>query len=118
VGVRLAGVGATAAAVALVVVSSAAVAQIVPPSDQPGRARERFETPVVPLARPGGPIITQPGVEAPPGAAETSLVLRNIVIVGATVYTTAQLRELSAHLIGEPATLHTVYTPPGRTTAK
>ena len=82
-----------AAALAMVSVSFAAVAQvvppgaqIVPPSDQPGRERERFERPPVPLAQPGGPAISVPGIEAPPGAAETKLVIRQIRIVGATVY--------------------------------
>lgn len=113
-----AGVRAIVAAVALVVVSSAAVAQIVPPSEQPGRARERFETPAVPLAQPGGPAITLPGVEAPPGAAETSLVLRKIVIVGATVYSPEQFRELYADLIGQRVTLKDVYDVAQRITAK
>ena len=74
----LACVRAIAAALAMVSVSFAAVAQvvppgaqIVPPSDQPGRERERFERPPVPLAQPGGPAISVPGIEAPPGAAET-----------------------------------------------
>ena len=70
----LAGMRAIAAAVAMVSASCAAVAQtvppaaqIVPPSDQPGRERERFERPPVPLAQPGGPAIAVPGIEAPPG---------------------------------------------------
>ena len=94
-----AGVRAIATALAMVSVSFAAVAQgvppgaqIVPPSDQPGRERERFERPPVPLAQPGGPAIAVPGIEAPPGAAETMLVVRQIRIEGATVYTSAQLR--------------------------
>ena len=69
-----AGVRAIAAALAMVSVSFAAVAQvvppgaqIVPPSDQPGRERERFERPPVPLAQPGGPAISVPSIEAPPG---------------------------------------------------
>ena len=113
-----AGVRAIAAAVALVIVSSTAVAQIVPPSEQPGRARERFETPAVPLARPRGPIITSPSVEAPPGAAETVLVIRQIRIVGATVYSPEQLAELYAGLIGERVTLKDVYDLAARITAK
>ena len=91
-------VRSVAAALAMVSVSFAAVAQVVPPgaqvvppSDQPGRERERFERPPVPLAQPGGPAISVPGIEAPPGAAETKLVIRQIRIVGATIYTTAQL---------------------------
>ena len=64
-------VRSVAAALAMVSVSFAAVAQvvppgaqIVPPSDQPGRERERFERPPVPLAQPGGPAISVPGIEA------------------------------------------------------
>src|SRR6266436_3340875 len=114
-----------AAAWAMVSVSFAAVAQvvppgaqIVPPSDQPGRERERFERPPVPLAQPGGPAISVPGIEAPPGAAETKLVIRQIRIVGATVYTAAQLAELYADLIGKRVTLQAVYDLAQRITAK
>jgi hemolysin activation/secretion protein len=121
----LAGVRAIAAALALVSVSFAAVAQvvppgaqIVPPSDQPGRERERFERPPVPLAQPGGPTIAVPGIEAPPGAGETMLVIRRIEIVGSTIYSAAQLRELYADLIGRKVTLQEVYELAGRITAK
>jgi hemolysin activation/secretion protein len=114
-----------AATLAMVSVSFAAVAQVVPPgaqvvppSDQPGRERERFERPPVPLAQPGGPAISVPGIEAPPGAAETKLVIRQIRIVGATVYTPAQLAELYADLIGKKVTLQAVYDLAQRITAK
>ena len=120
-----AGMRAVAAAVAVVSVSCAAVAQtvppasqLVPPSDQPGRERERFERPPVPLAQPGGAAITVPGIEAPPGAAQTTLVIRQILIVGATIYTSEQLRELYADLIGQKVTLQQVYDLAGRITAK
>src|SRR5258707_5361190 len=99
-----AGVRAIAAALAMVSVSFAAVAQgvppgaqIVPPSDQPGRERERFERPPVPLAQPGGPTIAVPGIEAPAGAAQAMLVVRQVRIQGATVFTIAQLAELYAY---------------------
>src|SRR5882724_479978 len=118
-------VRAVAAALAMSSVSFAAVAQvvppgaqIVPPSDQPGRERERFERPPVPLAQPGGPAISMPGIEAPPGAAETKLVIRQIRIVGATVYTAAQLAELYADLVGKTVTLKAVYDLAQRITAK
>jgi hemolysin activation/secretion protein len=118
-------VRSVAAALAMVSVSFAAVAQvvppgaqIVPPSDQPGRERERFERPPVPLAQPGGPAISVPGIEAPPGAAETKLVIRQIRIVGATVYTAAQLAELYADLVGKTVTLKAVYDLAQRITAK
>jgi hemolysin activation/secretion protein len=121
----LAGVRVIAAALALVSVSFAAIAQaippgaqIVPPSDQPGRERERFEPPAVPLAQPGGPAITVPGIEAPPGAAQTFLVIRQIQITGATVFTAAQFAELYADLIGHRVSLQQVYDLAGRITAK
>src|SRR5947207_16002502 len=92
-----------AAALAMVSVSYAAVAQvvppgaqIVPPSDQPGRERERFERPPVPLAQPGGPAISVLGIEAPPCAAETEPVLRQIRLVGPPVCSDAQLPHLYA----------------------
>ena len=121
----LAGVRVIAAALAMVSISFAAVAQaippgaqIVPPSDQPGRERERFERPAVPLAQPGGPIIAAPGTEAPPGAAQTFLVIRQIRVTGASVYTTAQLAELYADLVGQKVSLQQVYDLAGRITAK
>src|SRR6266511_1426989 len=121
----LACVRAIAAALAMSSVSFAAVAQvvppgaqIVPPSEQPGRERERFERPPVPLAQPGGPAIAVPGIEAPPGAAETRLVIRQIRIVGATVYTAAQLAEVYADLVGKTVTLQAVYDLAQRITAK
>src|SRR5947209_16566197 len=89
-----------AAALAMVSVSYTAVAQVVPPgaqvvppSDQPGRERERFERPPVPLAQPGGPPISVPGIEAPPGAAGFHLATRQIPILAPTIYPPAQLPE-------------------------
>jgi hemolysin activation/secretion protein len=114
----LAGVRAIAAALAIVCVSFAAVAQIVPPSDLPGRERFRFETPSPPLAQPGGPVIALPGVDAPPGAAETTLVIRHIRVTGATVYTPEQFADLYGDLIGGTVTLQAVYDLAGRITAK
>src|SRR5437762_12138128 len=109
-------VRAIAMALAMVSISFATVAQgvppgaqIVPPSDQPGRERERFEPPAVPLAQPGGPTVAVPGIEAPPGAAETTLVIRQIRIVGATVYSAAPLAGLYADLIGKKVTLQAAH---------
>src|SRR5256714_2346486 len=118
-------VRSVAAAWAMVSVSFAAVAQVVPPGAQVvppgaqlGRERERFERPPVPLAQPGGPGISGPGIEAPPGAAETKLVIRQIRIVGATIYSDAQLAQLYADLVGKTVTLQAVYDLAQRITAK
>jgi hemolysin activation/secretion protein len=72
----------------------------------------------VPLAQPGGSSIAVPGIEAPPGAAETTLVIRQIRIVGATVYSAAQLVPLYADLVGKKVTLQAVYDVAQRITAK
>src|SRR5438874_13345089 len=104
----LASARAIAAVLAMASVSFAAVAQvvppgaqIVPPSDQPGRERDRFERLPAPLAQPGGPAISVPGIEAPPGAAETKLIIRQIRVPAATIYTATQLTELYADLLGK-----------------
>ena len=91
----LAGARAIAAAVAMVCVSFAAVAQVVPsgaqlvpPSDQPGRERERFEPPAVPLAQPGGPTIAVPGIEAvrhEPSVTRARLQKRRVLAFGAVL---------------------------------
>src|SRR5262249_57399044 len=90
----------------------------VAPGHQPGGGGEGSERPRVPLAQRGGPAISVPGIEAPPGAAETKLVIRQIRIVGATVYTPAQLAELYADLVGKTVTLQAVYDLAQRITAK
>jgi Hemolysin activation/secretion protein len=120
-----AGVRAIATALAMVSVSFAAVAQgvppgaqIVPPSDQPGRERERSSGRRFRWRSRAVPTIAVPGIEAPAGAAETMLVVRQIRIEGATVYTSAQLAELYADLIGHKITLQAVYDCAGRITAK
>src|SRR2546427_12911281 len=101
-----------AAALAMVSVSFAAVAQVVPPgarvvppSDPPGREREAFERPPVPLAQPGGPAISVPGIEAPPGAAEIQLGIWQNHTPAAEIYTAAQLAELYADVVGKTVTL-------------
>ena len=50
-----------------------------------------------------------PGIEARPRSAETKLVIRQIRVVGATIYTAAQLAELYADVIGKTVTLQAVY---------
>ncbi len=106
------------AALAMVSVSFAAMAQVVPPSEQPGRERERFQLPTPPLAQPGGPPITVQGTDAPPGADQVVLVIRRISVVGATVYSAGQLAALYEDLVGRTVTLKAVYDAAQRITAK
>ena len=114
----LAGFGRIAAALAIAIVSTAAIAQVIPPSAQPGRERERFTQPPVPRAQPGGPAVSLPSTVAPPGADKIKLVIRSVQVVGSTIYSPEQLNSLYADLLGRPTTLQTVYDIARRITAK
>src|SRR5262252_8326260 len=104
---------------ALLCAASIAAAQpIVPPADQPGRERERFEIPSRPLSQAGAVVVPVPGLDVPPGAELISLRLRGIEVVGATVYTAEQLSETYADLIGKVITLKDVYDVAQKITAK
>jgi hypothetical protein len=79
----VAGVGRIAAVLAIVIVSTGALAQVIPPSAQPGRERERFTQPPAPRAQPGGPTVSLPSTVAPTGQSTSA---------GGTGQTTAQLK--------------------------
>ncbi len=106
------------AALAMVAVPFVAVAQVIPPSEQPGRQQERFTQPPVPQAQPAGPAVVLPSTVAPKGAEKTFIRVRGVRIVGSSVYTEAQLAPLYAGLIGRRVTLATVYELAQRITAK
>ncbi len=95
-----------------------ALAQVIPPSEQPGRERERFAVPSPPLARPGGAAVTLPSGIAPPGAERTIIRVRGVRIVGSTVYSADQLAPLYQDVVGQQVTLQTVYDLARRITAK
>jgi hemolysin activation/secretion protein len=95
-----------------------ASAQIIPPSAQPGRERERFTQPPVPRAQPGGPGISLPSTVAPPGAEKIKIVIRGVQIVGSTIYRADELKSVYADLLGRETTLQTVYDIAQRITAK
>ncbi|HXF87790.1 MAG TPA: POTRA domain-containing protein [Xanthobacteraceae bacterium] len=95
-----------------------AAAQVIPPSEQPGRERERFEVPRPPLVRPEAPVITLPSTVAPPGAEKVRIIIRRVQIVGSTVYRPEDFRPLYADLIGRQVPLTVVYDLARRITAK
>jgi len=97
------------AALAMVAIATAAVAQPVPPNVQPGRERERFTPPNPPLSEPGGPGISLPSTVAPPGADRINVRVRAIQILGMTVYTREQVAPLYADLIGKQVPLQAIY---------
>jgi hemolysin activation/secretion protein len=107
------------AALAMLCVSHAAIAQVIPGAALPGREREQLlDRRPVTRAQPGGPSIALPSTQAPAGAAQTTLVIRRIQIVGSTVYGDEQLAVLYRDLINRPVTLDAVYDLAKRITAK
>lgn len=74
--------------------------------------------PPVPRAEPGGPPISLPSTEAPPGAEKVKIVIRDVRVTGSTVYSAEQLRAVYADLLGRETTLQTVYDIARRITAK
>jgi hemolysin activation/secretion protein len=98
------------AALALVVVATAAMAQpVVPSSVQPGREQQRFNEPPPPLSQPGGRAISLPSTVAPKGADQMFVLVRDVHIDGATVYKQDELAPLFADLIGHRVTLQAIY---------
>jgi len=116
--VRFVRVGRVFLALAIVAMPALASAQIIPPGAQPGRERERFTQPPVPRAQPGGPAISLPSTEAPPGAEKVKIVIRRVRVVGSTIYSADELKALYADLLGRETTLQTVYDIARRITAK
>src|SRR5262245_30281225 len=108
-----------AAALALLGMPVAAVAQvIIPPTDRAGREQQRFQEPPVSRAQPRGSVIALPSTVAPPGAENVKLVIRHVEITGSTVYGPDAFAPLYADLIGHEVTLQAVYDLAQRITAK
>jgi hemolysin activation/secretion protein len=104
------GVCRAIAALALVVATTAAMAQpVVPSSVQPGREQQRFAEPPAPLSQPAGATISLPSTVAPKGADQTFVLVRDVHIDGATVYKPGELAPLFEDLIGHRVTLQAIY---------
>src|SRR5437764_3448015 len=97
------------ATAAIMLFSLPAVAQVIPPSDLPGRERFRFEPPAAPRSQPGGATISLPSTVAPPGAETVRLFLRDVVIEGSTVYRFDEFAPYYNGLVGHEITLADVY---------
>ena len=59
--------------------------------------------------QPGGPIITLPSTVAPPGAEKVIVLVRDVQVVGSTIYRADELAALYADLLGHQVTLAAVY---------
>src|SRR4051794_13504045 len=104
-------------AVGLLCAALPAFAQI-PASQAPRPPRPRFQEPPAPRAQPGEASITLPSTVAPAGAERITLVVRAVVIEGATVYSAAEFAPLYQDLVGKQVTLSAVYDIAKRITAK
>jgi hemolysin activation/secretion protein len=105
------------AALVLLASSQAAVAQI-PASELPGRAREQFQQPRVPLSQPGAAVISLPSTVAPPGAENLKVLVRGVRITGGTIYSPEDLAPLYQDLVGHNVPLTAVYDIAQRITAR
>ncbi len=110
--------GCARAALLVVFFSTAASAQVIPPSEQPGRERERFIEPRAPLAQPGGPAIMLPSTAAPSGAAQIKLTISDVCFHGSTIYRKEDFAPLYQGLLGHEITLQDIYDLAKQVTAK
>lgn len=102
----------------LFAVSGSALAQVIPPSAQPGRERQQFQQPTPPPAVHRSPMIVLPSTVAPAGAAKIKLKLNGVVVSGSTVYTSAELAPLYSKFVGKRITVGDLYLIARRITAK
>lgn len=84
----------------------------------PGREREQFQQPTPPRAQPGGAVIRLPSTVAPAGAERISVLVRDVRVVGGTIYRAEELARLYEDLVGRQVTLANVYEIAQRITAK
>ena len=105
-------------AVLATLLSASAYGQVIPPSEQPGRERERFLEPRPPLAQPGAPPVILPSSEPPSGAEAIRIHIRDVCIRGSTVYTREQLAPLYADMVGQEVPLIAIYDLAKKITAK
>jgi hemolysin activation/secretion protein len=117
-GVRTASADFCVTLILAALVATSAKAQVIPPSELPGRERQRFLQPPTPQAQPGGPVVTLPSTVAPKGADKVLLVVRGVQITGSTVYGAADFKPLYVGLIGRRVPLAEVYALAQQITAK
>ena len=98
--------------------SQPALAQVIPSSELPGRAREQFEQPRVPLSQPGAAVMSLPSTVAPQGAEKLMVIVRGVRITGSTVYSAEDLEPLYRDIIGREVPVTAIYDIAQRITAK
>jgi POTRA domain-containing ShlB-type protein len=89
--------------------STAAPAQGIPSSVQPGHERQLFTEPPKILSRPATPLVQIPATLGPATAAKVRLRIKSIAIEGSTVYSKDDFKPLYADLIGREVTAADIY---------
>ena len=107
-----------AVSVPLFAQSNSSISAQIPPSEQLGRERFRFNEPRLPRSEPGGPGVALPSTAAPEGADKIKVRVRGIRIKGSTVYAPEELRVIYQDLIGHVVTLTAIYDVAQRITTK
>ena len=106
------------ATLAIVLFPIVAMAQAIPPSEQPGRERQRFIQPPAPLAQPAAPTVTLPSTTAPAGAEHIPVFITGFQITGSTVYSADELASLYQGMVGHEWSLKSIYDLAQRITTK
>lgn len=110
------------AAVLLCAAAGPALAQtaprVLPPSLDPNRLEQRFQTPPVPQSVPEIEMPAPDKAPPPKDAERITLTLSGLEIAGNTVYATEELAELWRERLGKPVTLADLYAVRDAITAK
>jgi hemolysin activation/secretion protein len=115
----LAGIGRLLAASIMVCgLTATAAAQVIPPSELPGRERERFTPAPTGPMQPGAPLMGLPAAPPPPGASNVQIVIRDVHVSGSTVYRPEELARLYEEFVGHKVTLGAVFEIAKRITDK
>lgn len=115
---RIAGRLIGCALLVVIAVLDGALAQVLPPSADPSRVRQRFEPPPLP-PRPAPPDVPRlPERGLPQGTDDVRFVLSEVRIEGATVYGANAFRPLYGELIGQEISLDRIFRITQSITAK
>jgi hemolysin activation/secretion protein len=98
--------------------SAAVLAQVIPPSELPGRERERFTTYPAAPTLPGAPLIGLPSAAPTPGTSDVKIIIRSVNVTGSTVYRPEELARLYGEFIGHTVPLSVVFEIAKRITDK
>lgn len=92
-----------------VMLSSTALAQVIPPSVDPGQIERRFKQPLVPQTSPDVSIPAAPQTGPVPNADKITFVLNDVEIEGSTIFSKTDLAPLYEDLIGKKVSLLDMY---------